>query len=109
MNIRNVHNTIPLHVALARGAKSCVGLLLSAGANCNLQVFLQIYEVLLVHCGCLTQNHMSQYFSSRELVSIRLSLQHTRLIFYIVLLASIKILLSHPAVILLYLRFILVI
>ena len=38
VNIRNVHNTIPLHVALARGAKSCVGLLLSAGANCNLQV-----------------------------------------------------------------------
>ncbi|CBI35107.3 hypothetical protein VitviT2T_020215 [Vitis vinifera] len=37
VNIRNVHNTIPLHVALARGAKSCVGLLLSAGANCNLQ------------------------------------------------------------------------
>ncbi|KAJ8774243.1 hypothetical protein K2173_009674 [Erythroxylum novogranatense] len=37
VNIRNVHNTIPLHVALARGAKSCVGLLLSAGANCNMQ------------------------------------------------------------------------
>ncbi|KAF5764667.1 putative non-specific serine/threonine protein kinase [Helianthus annuus] len=32
-----MQNTIPLHVALARGAKSCVGLLLSAGANCNLQ------------------------------------------------------------------------
>ncbi|KAK2985561.1 hypothetical protein RJ640_015197 [Escallonia rubra] len=39
VNVRNVHNTIPLHVALARGAKSCVGLLLSAGANCNLQYF----------------------------------------------------------------------
>lgn len=38
VNIRNVQNTIPLHVALARGAKSCVELLLSAGANCNLQV-----------------------------------------------------------------------
>lgn len=38
VNIRNVHNTIPLHVALARGAKSCVGLLLSAGADCNWQV-----------------------------------------------------------------------
>ncbi|KDP40550.1 hypothetical protein JCGZ_24549 [Jatropha curcas] len=37
VNIRNMHNTIPLHVALARGAKSCVGLLLSAGASCNLQ------------------------------------------------------------------------
>ncbi|KAM1157812.1 hypothetical protein ACFX1X_028683 [Malus domestica] len=37
VNIRNVQNTIPLHVALARGAKSCVGLLLSAGANYNLQ------------------------------------------------------------------------
>ncbi|XP_010276682.1 PREDICTED: E3 ubiquitin-protein ligase KEG isoform X2 [Nelumbo nucifera] len=37
VNIRNVHNTVPLHVALARGAKSCVGLLLSSGANCNLQ------------------------------------------------------------------------
>ncbi|KAJ6961499.1 E3 ubiquitin-protein ligase KEG isoform X1 [Populus alba x Populus x berolinensis] len=37
VNIRNVQNTIPLHVALARGAKSCVGLLLSAGANCNMQ------------------------------------------------------------------------
>ncbi|XP_015894742.1 E3 ubiquitin-protein ligase KEG isoform X1 [Ziziphus jujuba] len=37
VNIRNVHNTIPLHVALARGAKSCVGLLLSSGADCNLQ------------------------------------------------------------------------
>ncbi|KAG8363717.1 hypothetical protein BUALT_Bualt19G0051400 [Buddleja alternifolia] len=37
VNIRNMQNTIPLHVALARGAKSCVGLLLSAGANCNLQ------------------------------------------------------------------------
>ncbi|XP_050234295.1 E3 ubiquitin-protein ligase KEG isoform X2 [Mercurialis annua] len=37
VNIRNMHNTIPLHVALARGAKSCVGLLLSSGANCNFQ------------------------------------------------------------------------
>ncbi|EPS65316.1 hypothetical protein M569_09458, partial [Genlisea aurea] len=37
VNIRNVQNTIPLHVALARGANSCVGLLLSAGANCNMQ------------------------------------------------------------------------
>ncbi|KAK1277592.1 E3 ubiquitin-protein ligase KEG [Acorus gramineus] len=37
VNIRNVNNTIPLHVALNRGAKLCVGLLLSAGANCNLQ------------------------------------------------------------------------
>lgn len=37
VNIRNAHNSIPLHVALARGAKLCVGLLLSAGANCNLQ------------------------------------------------------------------------
>lgn len=48
VNLRNVHNTIPLHVALARGAKSCVGLLLSAGANCNLQVGqLYIYLSLL--------------------------------------------------------------
>lgn len=39
MNIRNVHNSIPLHLALAKGAKSCVGLLLSAGADYNLQVF----------------------------------------------------------------------
>ncbi|CAA2942820.1 E3 ubiquitin- ligase KEG [Olea europaea subsp. europaea] len=37
VNTRNVQNTLPLHVALARGSKSCVGLLLSAGANCNLQ------------------------------------------------------------------------
>ncbi|KAK9169794.1 hypothetical protein Syun_001934 [Stephania yunnanensis] len=37
VNIRNTHNTIPLHIALARGAKLCVGLLLSAGANYNLQ------------------------------------------------------------------------
>ncbi|KAK7271492.1 hypothetical protein RJT34_27441 [Clitoria ternatea] len=37
VNIRNVHNSIPLHLALARGAKACVGLLLSAGANYNLQ------------------------------------------------------------------------
>ncbi|CAB4268317.1 unnamed protein product [Prunus armeniaca] len=37
VNIRNVQNTIPLHVALAKGAKSCVGLLLSSGANYNLQ------------------------------------------------------------------------
>ncbi|THU47380.1 hypothetical protein C4D60_Mb09t14880 [Musa balbisiana] len=37
VNIRNAQNTIPLHVALNRGANSCVGLLLAAGANCNLQ------------------------------------------------------------------------
>ncbi|KAI4332960.1 hypothetical protein L6164_017825 [Bauhinia variegata] len=37
VNICNVHNTIPLHLALARGAKSCVGLLLSAGADYNMQ------------------------------------------------------------------------
>ncbi|XP_020108735.1 E3 ubiquitin-protein ligase KEG isoform X1 [Ananas comosus] len=37
VNIRNAQNTIPLHVALNRGANSCVGLLLSAGANCNMQ------------------------------------------------------------------------
>ncbi|KAF8396264.1 hypothetical protein HHK36_017879 [Tetracentron sinense] len=33
VNIRNVQNKRPLHVALARGAKLCVGLLLSAGAD----------------------------------------------------------------------------
>lgn len=50
VNLRNVHNTIPLHVALARGAKSCVGLLLSAGANCNLQVSqLYIYHTMLYY------------------------------------------------------------
>ncbi|XP_047095447.1 E3 ubiquitin-protein ligase KEG-like [Lolium rigidum] len=37
VNIRNAQNTTPLHVALNRGANSCVGLLLAAGANCNLQ------------------------------------------------------------------------
>ncbi|KAG9151827.1 hypothetical protein Leryth_002101 [Lithospermum erythrorhizon] len=37
VNMRNMYNTIPLHIALARGANSCVGLLLSAGANCNMQ------------------------------------------------------------------------
>ncbi|VVA96998.1 unnamed protein product [Arabis nemorensis] len=36
-NIRNVHNTIPLHMALARGANSCVSLLLESGSDCNLQ------------------------------------------------------------------------
>lgn len=43
VNIRNAQNTIPLHVALARGAKSCVGLLLSAGANYNLQVYSSVF------------------------------------------------------------------
>lgn len=38
VNIRNAQNTTPLHVALNRGANSCVGLLLAAGANCNIQV-----------------------------------------------------------------------
>jgi E3 ubiquitin-protein ligase KEG len=33
-----VHGTIPLHLALAKGAKPCVELLLAAGADCNLQV-----------------------------------------------------------------------
>ncbi|TKY49724.1 E3 ubiquitin-protein ligase KEG [Spatholobus suberectus] len=37
VNIRNVRNIIPLHLALARGAKACVGLLLAAGADYNLQ------------------------------------------------------------------------
>ncbi|CAD5331582.1 unnamed protein product [Arabidopsis thaliana] len=37
-NIRNVHNTIPLHMALARGANSCVSLLLESGSDCNIQV-----------------------------------------------------------------------
>ncbi|KAE9616293.1 putative protein kinase TKL-Pl-1 family transcription factor C2H2 family [Lupinus albus] len=37
VNIRNVHNSIPLHLSLVRGAKACVGLLLAAGADCNLQ------------------------------------------------------------------------
>ena len=51
MNIRNVHNTIPLHLALAKGAKSCVKLLLSAGANCNLQVGPHIskYYVTIIY------------------------------------------------------------
>ncbi|KAL5655226.1 hypothetical protein ACJX0J_034545, partial [Zea mays] len=37
VNIRNAQNTTPLHVALNRGANSCVGLLLASGANCNIQ------------------------------------------------------------------------
>lgn len=40
MNIRDTHNMIPLQTALSKGAKSCVGLLLYAGANYNLQVSL---------------------------------------------------------------------
>ncbi|KAJ6302793.1 hypothetical protein OIU77_016813 [Salix suchowensis] len=36
-NLQNVHGTIPLHLALAKGAKPCVKLLLAAGADCNLQ------------------------------------------------------------------------
>jgi E3 ubiquitin-protein ligase KEG len=39
VNIRNAQNTSPLHVALNRGANSCVGLLLAAGADCNIQVY----------------------------------------------------------------------
>jgi ankyrin repeat protein len=47
VNIRNAQNTTPLHVALNRGANSCVGLLLAAGANCNLQVQrLSIFQYL---------------------------------------------------------------
>ncbi|KAG5028757.1 hypothetical protein JHK87_012271 [Glycine soja] len=46
VNIRNMHNGIPLHIALARGAKSCVELLLSIGANCNVQVFIQVPNLL---------------------------------------------------------------
>ncbi|MCI63120.1 E3 ubiquitin-protein ligase KEG-like, partial [Trifolium medium] len=42
VNTRNVHNSIPLHLALARGAKACVGLLLAAGADYNLQVLSQV-------------------------------------------------------------------
>lgn len=49
MNIRNVHNSIPLHLALARGAKACVGLLLAAGANYNLQVFILVLIFLFDH------------------------------------------------------------
>ncbi|KAF8080134.1 hypothetical protein N665_0973s0014 [Sinapis alba] len=36
-NILNVHNTIPLHMALARGANACVSLLLESGSDCNIQ------------------------------------------------------------------------
>lgn len=48
VNIRNVHNTIPLHLALAKGAKPCVELLLSVGANCNIQVGSLIYVFVTV-------------------------------------------------------------
>ncbi|KAJ6807815.1 E3 ubiquitin-protein ligase KEG [Iris pallida] len=37
VDVRNAQNTPPLHVALNRGANLCVDLLLSAGADCNLQ------------------------------------------------------------------------
>lgn len=37
VNIRSVQNVMPLHVALARGANPCVELLLSAGADYNMQ------------------------------------------------------------------------
>ncbi|CAM6116455.1 unnamed protein product [Calypogeia fissa] len=37
VDVRDIHTTTPLHVALARGSKACVGLLLERGANCNLQ------------------------------------------------------------------------
>lgn len=40
VNIRNVHNSVPLHIALARGAKSCVELLLSKGADSNLMLMV---------------------------------------------------------------------
>ncbi|GLJ16066.1 hypothetical protein SUGI_0267210 [Cryptomeria japonica] len=37
VDVRDAHNTTPVHVALARGSKACVGLLLESGANCNSQ------------------------------------------------------------------------
>ncbi|KAJ6818499.1 E3 ubiquitin-protein ligase KEG [Iris pallida] len=37
VDVRNAQNTLPLHVALNRGANLCVDLLLSAGADCSLQ------------------------------------------------------------------------
>lgn len=43
VDVRNAQNATPLHVALNRGANLCVGLLLSAGANCNLQVNCCLY------------------------------------------------------------------
>ena len=55
VNIRNMHNTIPLHLALAKGAKPCVKLLLSAGANCNLQVGPHISK-------CYVSNYYYYYF-----------------------------------------------
>ncbi|KAK6121502.1 hypothetical protein DH2020_044754 [Rehmannia glutinosa] len=45
-DVELVKNTIPLHVALARGAKSCVELLLSAGANCNMQMVAHTLKLL---------------------------------------------------------------
>ncbi|KAG5154386.1 hypothetical protein JHK82_012355 [Glycine max] len=50
VNIRNMHNGIPLHIALARGAKSCVELLLSIGANCNVQFAVLPEASLGVDC-----------------------------------------------------------
>ena len=72
MNIRNVHNTIPLHVALARGAKSCVGLLLSAGANCNVQVFyffsnLSINVFLNAYVRSFLISYVVRYLVGRDL------------------------------------------
>lgn len=66
MNIRNGQNTIPLHVALARGAKSCVGLLLYAGANYNLQVYLQYFEIPLHHlCYHDTLHHLCYHTQTK--------------------------------------------
>lgn len=53
-----MHHTIPLHLALAKGAIPCVELLLAAGADCNLQVGSFVYEfsllrkfLLILNCG----------------------------------------------------------
>jgi len=49
VDVRNSQNATPLHVALNRGANLCVGLLLSAGANCNLQVTYHLYIAIYVY------------------------------------------------------------
>ncbi|KAG5032871.1 hypothetical protein JHK82_016439 [Glycine max] len=46
VNIRNMHNGISLHIALAGGAKSCVELLLSIGEDLELNFIIQDFILL---------------------------------------------------------------
>ncbi|KAL5147304.1 E3 ubiquitin-protein ligase KEG [Glycine soja] len=80
VNIRNMHNGISLHIALAGGAKSCVELLLSIGADLELNFIIQDFILLSRYMLVVAVIKFLQFLRKKQVDFVQRALDKDNLI-----------------------------